>query len=134
MKIRKGFISNSSSTSFVVIGEVNETSLAKHLGIADVTLTASFIQNVVERAVEILQQVRLDEQEFPRWLKESWFRKNSRFVKDVERAIEEGKTVYYGTVSSDGCPSPEIESLMHHLFSDFTSANLDEVGFCVIRY
>jgi hypothetical protein len=103
MKIRKGFVSNSSSSSFIIATpkDKKELKILVELDLSELTESSA---NSKEELLEIFKEEYSMESEEE--IKESkymfeWYQK-------ALKAIEEGKTVHYGRVSSESDDGTEL--------------------------
>ena len=108
MKVRAGFVSNSSSTSFLIIsrGELEEGAFLELMGVAPdspiVDLFRGLFTDVVawSRCVDL---ARVDMRVSP----ENWFKSNRlspAMIARLQQAAGQGLHAYFGSLSSDNTP------------------------------
>lgn len=108
MRIRAGFVSNSSSTSFLIItrDELEEGAFLDLMGVAPDSPIAGLFRELFSDVVAASQYIdfeRVDRRVSP----ESWFRGDRLSTVMVDRlrqAAEKGLKAYVGTLSSDNTP------------------------------
>lgn len=108
MKIRAGFVSNSSSTSFLIIAkdDLNQADFFELMGIAQdspiADLFAQFYQDVIESA-HIKVDFKTADKHVPA---ESWFENRSdrlspHMLKKIKKAKKRGLKAYFGWLDSE---------------------------------
>ena len=108
MRIRAGFVSNSSSTSFLIItrDELTEAAFFELMGVAQDSPIADLFQNLFDQIVGTSRRVNLahvDASVSPA----SWFDTNRLTPAMSERlraAAGQGLWAYFGRLSSDNMP------------------------------
>ena len=102
MKIRAGFVSNSSSSSFVVIcsAKLNRNKLNKLFGVSKRHPLYAITQQIVECVMEKAELAT----ESPDW--------EYHQTPELQAALDKGKFVYVGTFSDVGNGGEEVESLL----------------------
>lgn len=108
MKIRAGFVSNSSSTSFLIItrDELEEGAFLELMGVAPDSPIAELFRELFSDVTASSQYVdlsRVDKRVSP----EAWF-KNDRLspvmIERLQQAAGQGLKAYFGRLSSDNTP------------------------------
>ena len=106
MKIRAGFVSNSSSTSFLVISqrELSEADLMSLMGVEKKSpLAGLFVQLFRDLLEQTDTHVDFSKTE-PDLPAETWFtsdRMSDRMIEKLREAKDKGLHAYYGQLSSD---------------------------------
>jgi hypothetical protein len=105
MRIRAGFVSNSSSTSFLIIAkdELTEASFLELMGVAPDSPIAGLFRELFRGVLTESKAVNLATVS-PRVSPERWFDTNRMSPVMIERLRElagQGVTAYYGSLSSD---------------------------------
>lgn len=99
-KIRTGFVSNSSSSSFIVAGKKGENKVKITLEVDLKELSSRVVETIEELNSAIIYEYGYGERNtVEEVLDEDWFDKDKyeRLVKE----IESGNAVYFGTVSTE---------------------------------
>ncbi len=108
MKVRAGFVSNSSSTSFLIISrdELEEGAFLELMGVAPDSPIADLFRELFSDVVGSSRYVdlaRVDTRVSP----EAWFdteRMSSTMVARLQQAAGQGLKAYFGSLSSDNTP------------------------------
>lgn len=109
MRIRSGFVSNSSSTSFLIIckGELTEEAFLKLMGISGESPLRPIFVQLFEDVIEQTSVQRTFRPADKRLSVEEWFESERISEKMKERlrdAKGKGLTAYFGMLSSDNTP------------------------------
>jgi hypothetical protein len=105
MRIRSGFVSNSSSTSFLIIsqGDLDENAFLELMGVKPDSPIASLFLELFTDVIESSEEVDLAEVE-PASSPETWFdsdRLSPVMIDRLKEARETGLKAYFGSLSSD---------------------------------
>lgn len=109
MRIRSGFVSNSSSTSFLIIthDELEEGAFLELMGVAPDSPIADLFRELFSGIIDASRYVdfsRVDKRVSP----ETWFDRNNRLsapmIDRLKQAAEQGLKAYFGHLSSDDTP------------------------------
>lgn len=108
MRIRAGFVSNSSSTSFLIITreELEEGAFLELMGVSPDSPIADLFRELFSDVIDASQYIdfsRVQERTSP----ESWFdtrRMSPHLVARIQEAAGKGLKAYYGRLSSDQNP------------------------------
>jgi hypothetical protein len=102
MKIREGFVSNSSSSSFfAIINNEKETKVTLSLEIDLDSYSREYIKTIEELNYYFIQNYSATQKdEINKLLKEDGYLKEN--YDRMKKAIEQGKTILVGNISSDG--------------------------------
>ena len=97
MKVRSGFVSNSSSSSFVIAAKNKKDLKTK------ITIEVNFADFIEDSGIKTIEDLdEYFEEEY-----DEGFQKLAKY-KAAKKAIEEGKTLYCGRLHSDGDNSIEL--------------------------
>lgn len=108
MRVRAGFVSNSSSTSFLIISrdELEEGAFLQLMGVAPDSPIADLFRELFSDVVGSSRYVdlaRVDTRVSP----ETWFdtdRMSSTMIARLQQAAGQGLKAYFGSLSSDNTP------------------------------
>lgn len=115
MKLKQDFITNSSSTSFIVsmLDDWNEANFLKAIGIeGDTPINEIFSQlfDAIERTKQeitvAMGESRSEYDSVGAFLKKQGFEEDT--IKIVEKLLSEGRIVFYGELHSDGYSASEV--------------------------
>lgn len=98
MKIRQGFVSNSSSSSFVIASKDKHPRITLTVNISK---EVDYIIKTVEELDECFMEKYCYEETLEEFFKEDDWQKEK--YNKMKKAIEEGKIVYIGSWNSDDC-------------------------------
>jgi hypothetical protein len=113
MRVRTGFVSNSSSTSFLILTaeELTEDAFLELMGVSRDSPLAQIFVGLYERIMDGAEVAEVDSHGFP-FLPERWFG-NSQLRAALDARLAEARSkgliAYFGALGSDGDP---IESLL----------------------
>jgi hypothetical protein len=108
MKLRSGFVSNSSSSSFVIgyRGKLNVARLTEALIGNSVIDRKSFLNNVIEDAIDAF--LRADEKTLEDFIEEESdpydtdkYTQESKYFSAVRKIFDSGMTLYMGSMATD---------------------------------
>jgi hypothetical protein len=107
MRMRAGFVTNSSSTSFLIIAdELDEAAFLDLMGVAPDSPIADLFRELLGAVVESSQSLDLAHVD-TRVSPEKWFdtnRLSPTMTARLQKATRQGLRAYYGTLSSDTSP------------------------------
>lgn len=106
-KIRMGFVSNSSSSSFIVSGKRGENKVKITLEVDLKDLSSRVVETIEELNSAIIYEYGYGERNtVEEVLDEDWFDKDR--YEQLVKEIESGNTVYFGTVSTEDYQPEQI--------------------------
>jgi hypothetical protein len=122
MKIRQGFVTNSSSTSFIISlkGEFTEENFSNSLGLDKVPWLNRMLDGLYDlvdsKKEDIFDLMKEENEDLDSFLS-SFDRKTGRQIKKL---LAENRTVYIGTLEDEGCGAEELESFFcrHSFFAE----------------
>ncbi len=105
MRIRAGFVSNSSSTSFLIISrdELDERAFLELMGVAPDSPIADLFRELFSDVIASSQYVDLSQVD-KRVSPEVWFdtdRLSAVMIERLQKAADQGLKAYFGRLSSD---------------------------------
>lgn len=108
MRIRAGFVSNSSSTSFLIISqdELDESTFLDLMGVAEESPIADLFRELFSDVVSASRYVDFARVS-PRVSPETWFegeRLSPAMIERLHQAADRGLKAYVGSLSSDNSP------------------------------
>ena len=108
MRIRAGFVTNSSSTSFLIIAreELEEGAFLELMGVAPESPIADLFRELFTEVVQSSEYVDLASVD-TRWAPETWFdsdRLSPMMIERLQQAAGKGFKAYFGRLSSDENP------------------------------
>ena len=107
MKIRAGFVSNSSSTSFLIIAkeELNEADFLRLMGIEQDSPIADLFSQLYQDVIESSEKVDFKTAD-PSVAAEAWFEKganrlSAHMIRKITEAKKRGLKAYFGSLDSE---------------------------------